>query len=242
MSIRNAISEIYASKASAIPWVSGYGSPSAVNFDLVAHSAGTVVSRAYIQGDYYGNNIKHFVSIGGPWKGVPISYRIIEGIYPDNPLIENPLFTLVYNFYAPQRAMQFGYGHDDCHLTPHGRVCTWVLTPEDKYQFAHDPIHGPASMPEYFPTYQDQFVFLQNRDNVPDTNNIVNFPFGRMANPLLESADIRTGTVDDVNNHTMAGKVFDPYNVNPHILPDTLHGFTTQYYGLNTRDSIAKFD
>lgn len=210
----------------------------AVNFDLVAHSAGTVVSRAYIQGDSYGNNIEHFVSIGGPWKGVPISYRIVEGIIPDLSLSENPLFLISYLFYAPEYAGAHGYGEKVCHFL----VCVWHLNTDESYQFAHDPIYGPASMPEYFPTYQDQFVFLQNRDNAPNTNNIVNFPFGRMVNPLLESADVRTGILEDVNNQTMAGKVFDPYNVNPRILPDTLHGFTTQYYGLNDGSSIGKFD
>ncbi len=234
--LRNAISEIYAPKASVIPWVAGYSNPNAVSFDIIGHSAGTVVARAYLQGSWYENNTSHFVSIGGPWKGVPITYRIVEGIAPDPSIDENPLFLLSYLLYGPQRAMDSSYGHEECVPIPWPKICRWVLTPEDEYQFAHDPDYGPASMPELFPVYAPAHLLQNGR-----TSSQVEFPYGRMANPLLESAEVRTGTIDDVNNQTMGGKVFDPYNINPRILPSTLHGFTTQYHGLNTSNAIANF-
>jgi len=53
--------------------------------DLVAHSMGGLLSRAYIQSDNYGNDVNKFVMMGTPNYGAAESYVVWEGgLYPQN--------------------------------------------------------------------------------------------------------------------------------------------------------------
>ena len=42
--------------------------------DLVAHSQGGLVARAYIQGSSYGGDVAHLITLGTPHKGIPYLY------------------------------------------------------------------------------------------------------------------------------------------------------------------------
>jgi pimeloyl-ACP methyl ester carboxylesterase len=48
--------------------------------DIIAHSMGGLVSRAYIQGGGYNNDVRKVVFVASPHKGFPITYRTWEGM------------------------------------------------------------------------------------------------------------------------------------------------------------------
>lgn len=53
--------------------------------DIVAHSMGGLVARAYIQGDNYRNDVSDFITLGTPHYGSSDLYTLWEaGIVPDN--------------------------------------------------------------------------------------------------------------------------------------------------------------
>ncbi len=52
------------------------GSPTV---DLVAHSQGGLVARAYIQGTDYANDVAHLITLGTPHRGIPYLYADVGG-------------------------------------------------------------------------------------------------------------------------------------------------------------------
>ncbi|NJO81306.1 MAG: PKD domain-containing protein [Blastochloris sp.] len=99
----------------------------------------------------------------------------------------------------------------------------------------HDPENGLTILPEFLPTYGD--YLFDGADNP--------HPYGRLANPLLEDSSVVNGAIEDARNGTMAGKVFDPYLGNPHLVDQSVRkypvppGFQTTYRGLNTPAKMA---
>ncbi|MEM8534243.1 MAG: PKD domain-containing protein, partial [Chloroflexota bacterium] len=220
--------------AAQVPWVhSDGGDANTVTFDLVGHSTGNLVVRAYVQGPEWRStrdNVRRWVSIAGPLQGVPKAYRGFEGLNPDLGKLEDgfPLLFAGLDAWIFQRAHQAGYTIpiDETNVT---------LTTQNKYLFVHDPENGLTILPEFLPTYGDYFF---DGDNNPN-------PYGRLANPLLEDSSVVNGTLDDARNGTMEGKVFDPYLGNPHLFNTTIYekpippGFQTTYRGLNTPAKMA---
>ncbi|NJO81305.1 MAG: hypothetical protein HC828_00170 [Blastochloris sp.] len=68
--------------AAQVPWVqSNGGNADTITFDLVGHSTGNLIVRAYVQGPEWRSvrdNVRRWVSIAGPLQGVPKSYRGLE--------------------------------------------------------------------------------------------------------------------------------------------------------------------
>lgn len=48
--------------------------------DIIAHSMGGLVSRAYIQGNGYGYNVRRLITLGTPHLGAPMAYLRAEGL------------------------------------------------------------------------------------------------------------------------------------------------------------------
>jgi len=61
---------------------------------IVAHSMGGLVTRAYIQGDSYQNDIKRFAMVGTPNHGAPFAYYLWQGSDPENPALPSYLSAL----------------------------------------------------------------------------------------------------------------------------------------------------
>jgi PKD repeat protein len=192
----------------AVPWTAAYGDPDAVTYDLIGHSGGTMVARAYIQGPHWQGHVRRFVSIGGLHKGLTSAYTLLESGRDRHDII----LTQVTRRYALPRAVRAGYGDLN-------------VSAENMYLYAHDPISGVTSLPELLPVYTEQPYLIW--DQTP-------FPFGRLANPLLEEAP---GAESDR---------LDPYrDVAPAWTniqarhPD----FTgVEYHGFNTPSAIAEMD
>ena len=213
--------------AAQVPWVqtNGQGADS-VTFDLIGHSTGNLVARAYVQGPHWAgdsrDNVRRWVSIAGPLQGVTKGYQAYEGLLPEL----GPIDHLI-EIWTRQRAFRTGYYK---YFAKPPRLST-----EAKYLFVHDPNEGLTILPEFLPTYGDYL-----RDGSGTTN-----PYGRLANTLLEDNNIVNGTVEDARSGAMTGKVFDPYLGNPHVVDTTYKkkpippGFSTTYYGLNTPAKMA---
>ena len=58
------------SKASALPYDAGDG-----RADIVAHSMGGLVTRAYVQGPGYDHKLRKAIFVATPHKGFPFTYR-----------------------------------------------------------------------------------------------------------------------------------------------------------------------
>ncbi len=78
--------------------------------DIIAHSMGGLVSRAYIQGNGYRNNARRLITLGTPHLGAPSTYLMAEGLEFQG--IEGPILRMV----AQSQAKKSGY-------------CTWVYPP-----------------------------------------------------------------------------------------------------------------
>ncbi|MBA3530890.1 MAG: hypothetical protein H0T73_03060, partial [Ardenticatenales bacterium] len=228
-----------------IPWVSGYGNPYAVEFDLIGHSTGNLLARAYMQLPYksrferqeiWRTNVRRYIGVGGPQMGLVNGYTGLEGqqIFLEPPLGDLPKWTgraagLVEGF-TVSLAAHHGYCLKQGNRCPVGA--------EDSYAFAHDPINGASIIAEFLPTATfGNYLIGQEAPHTP-------FPYGRPANPLLEEASVVNGT-----------SVIDPYLHNPYLTsyleeksreqPAFFNwqqtGFNTPYYGLNSKESLQEW-
>jgi hypothetical protein len=201
-----------------VPWVKRYD-PDIVNgevkFDIVTHSTGALVARAYIQIDELWNDhndVRRLVTIAGPHRGVPKIYKGWEGGDPDLGVLNGYVRS-----YVDQRARNNAeYRHVECRPN----YCVIVVTPDDQYRFIHDPTQGLTIMPQFLPNRAPgEAAFFQA------ANNGQAYPFDRQANTLWEPESNVNGMCslkrDDIY------KVCDPYSYDH---PDN----NTSYFGLNT--------
>lgn len=228
----------WATPAANVPWVAGTGNAANVDFDLVGHSTGNLVTRTYVQGPAWTiDNVRRWVSIAGPLQGLTKGYKALEGATPELEILDAPTMQI----WIPVRAEAAGYPIDD-----YVRDELPVITKETEYQFIHDPVKGVTILPEFLPT-------AGYGDYITDSSMKVH-PFGCLANPLLEDASVLTGSVADaarVSNwmdqtdlsglYAMEGKVFDPYTGNPYVT-SVPAGFTTQYRGFNTPAKMQELE
>lgn len=68
--------------------------------DIIAHSMGGLVTRAYIQGSTYGDDVEHVVTLGTPNNGSAKSYPIWEGAYfYDMSFVEKIVYSSLMAYY-----------------------------------------------------------------------------------------------------------------------------------------------
>lgn len=233
--------------ATTVPWVAGYGSPDGqdVKFDLIGHSTGNLVARAYIQGadvtgsyDLWVGHVRRFVSLAGPHKGLPKGYTLLEGAASeaqcDNPVAADYDISCLAFMWGASRAEKAKYGK----RVPHGRF-VWNI--EDKYLFLHDPLYErlrsgnnivsiPSSVDGFLPTYSET-PYLAGASG--------DFPYGRLANPLLEPASVR----GPVPGGEAPYYIYDPYSDNSYAMGNLrkrygITDYQSVYYGLNTLDRM----
>ena len=90
-----------------------YIKPSQV--DLVGHSGGGLVSRAYIQGSNYGNNVHRLITLGTPHRGTPKSYLAAEGLEFD---FLNDIGDEIGPILAKEIIRFLAWKHDYCTVLP----------------------------------------------------------------------------------------------------------------------------
>ncbi len=175
--------------------------------DLVVHSMGGLVSRAYIQGYgvddengdapiSYDGDVRKVVFIASPHRGFPIDYRTREGLTWDDYLYEENeghLRVLLNDVLWPQWiAKKYGA------LRP-PEDCFWLpgsCEPEvfDPYGWSHDPERGIQSLAEMLPT-EDVPAYLCDRLGTEGCAPGGAYPYGHEVNPLLNDMN---ATVQDL--------------------------------------------
>ena len=154
--------------------VSEYVDSSSV--DLVGHSLGGLVSRAYVQGDSYTGDVHRLITLGTPHLGAPKAYLAAEGLefdFFDD--IVGDKGKILAEWLLRALARKKGYCTD---LT---KLC--FTTKTDLYQYIKDKV---PSIRELFPVDEylrdDPGGYLVAADNL---NSI--YPFGHQINEFLTS-------------------------------------------------------
>lgn len=147
--------------------------------DIIAHSMGGLVSRAYIQSDGYNNNVRRLITLGTPHLGAPPSYLMAEGVEFQGP--EGPILRAVADFLA----WKSGY-------------CTLVINPENVYCIVTNAdLH--SYIRERIPSVRELFPDRQYLANNPggylisaaDPTDV--YPHGVQVNGFLEDLNGNVG-------------------------------------------------
>ncbi|MFH1583200.1 MAG: hypothetical protein ABIB72_02690, partial [Candidatus Falkowbacteria bacterium] len=137
--------------------------------DVVAHSMGGLVVRAYAESDYYGNDIDQLVFLGTPHKGSPDAYLTWEGALNIVDSLKDFILKKYFNFEAHARGYEvlFDYIQDYVKSVEQ-------LLPDYAYlQNAGETslrIYDQASYPDNYP-YN---TFLENLNSAENLEKLTN--------------------------------------------------------------------
>ncbi len=158
--------------------ISGKDYINASKVDIVAHSFGGIVSRAYIQGGSYGLNVHRLITLGTPHRGFPSAYLKAEGLdFQD----DNGLFALpkAYMFKTILRDLARKYGY--CTRIGDGDICV-TTTDAQLYRYI---LYEVPSVRQAFPTetyHQGSPGYLVDANDPQRA-----FPYGHYVNDFLNS-------------------------------------------------------
>ncbi|HKY84706.1 MAG TPA: CARDB domain-containing protein [Anaerolineales bacterium] len=176
--------------------------PPATKVDLVVHSMGGLITRTYVEGSNYDNNVGKVVFIASPHRGYPEAYRTREGLtweaYLQDNLYETALSEsmdyalwpiMIGKRYQPSvEEMAAG----DCQTGYPDEAIKYFYpfcSPEALYNWSHDPVKGVFSLRDMLPDETvDPYLVCGDPSGfecAPGTP----YPFGREANPLLDGPD-----------------------------------------------------
>jgi pimeloyl-ACP methyl ester carboxylesterase len=178
------------------------GGPSgdATGVDLVVHSMGGLITRAYVQGAGYGGDVRKAIFIASPHKGFPATYRTYEGLTWDMYLYDGDkqqalrwamdLYiwpTLIRKKYSPwpwELAL-------NCIQDP--GLHTYYCNPVTLAKWSHDSTRGAESLAQMLPTSDapDYLTCGGIPGSCPQTVN----PYGRPKNPWLDELNANVGTL-----------------------------------------------
>ncbi|PWH12281.1 MAG: hypothetical protein DDG60_13980, partial [Anaerolineae bacterium] len=147
--------------------------------DIIAHSMGGLVSRAYIQGNGYHNNVRRLMTLGTPHLGAPASYLMAEGIEFQGP--EGPILRAVADFLA------WKSGYCTLVITPEHVYC--IVTNADLHRYIRERI---PSVGQIFP---DRDYLANNPGGylISATTPTQIYPYGVQVNDFLESLNRNVG-------------------------------------------------
>ncbi|RMF27358.1 MAG: hypothetical protein D6759_17850, partial [Chloroflexi bacterium] len=200
------------SRVAELPYVNHDG-----KVDLVVHSMGGLVSRAYIQGYgvdnengdapiAYDGDVRKVVFIASPHRGFPIDYRTREGLTWDDYLYEGNeghLRTLMNEVLWPI-LIQKKYD-PSCFFAP-GLPDTCGADP---YGWSHDPERGIQSLAEMLPT-EDVPAYLCSSLGAEGCAPGAAYPYGHEVNPLLNDMN---ATVQDLADALGPENIYVIYGV-----------------------------
>ena len=141
--------------------------------DLVGHSLGGLVSRAYVQSSSYDNDVHRLITLGTPHLGAPRAYLAAEGLdfgdFPQGLVTDTVLRAL---------ALKHGY----CILVVSPIIVTCVVTDSHLHAYMNDQV---PSLREIFPdrNYQAESAAAYLVSAGDDDQG---YPFGVQVNTFLE--------------------------------------------------------
>jgi hypothetical protein len=171
--------------------------------DLVVHSMGGLITRTYVEGSNYDNNVGKVVFIASPHRGYPEAYRTREGLtweaYLQDTVAESALAAstdyvlwpiLIGKRYLPSES-ELAAG--DCESgSPFPSEKYWYpsCSRESLYNWSHDPAKGVFSLRDMLPDETvDPYLVCGDVSGVDCSPPGSPYPFGRETNPLLDGPD-----------------------------------------------------
>ncbi|HEU0293373.1 MAG TPA: SBBP repeat-containing protein [Anaerolineales bacterium] len=205
---------VWQADAVQVPWVwNTPGNQNQTSFDLMAHSAGVMVTRAYVQLTPVANYtpVNKLLLVGGTNKGILSNYAAREGLRADN---------LVFQFLLGPVLAQKSIECGNYMVVPGPIGSTFVATDKDKYLTLHDRSCGILSAPEQLPApgpNDPEYLEVANNSTPYPYPAFPGSPNGYQYNPLLQ------GQPTDLTIYPMKDPWWLPTNTNP----------GTTYYNLN---------
>jgi len=194
--------------------------PPATKVDLVVHSMGGLVTRMYVQGNNYHNDVHKVIFIATPHRGFPADYRTREGLtwgmylYQDSQLhlaiaMDKMLWpTMIGKRYEPSAEEMETAG---CGNGPLGDRLPYIYCSQVAlYDWSHDDVRGALSLLEMLPDESvDPYLRCGDGSGLECTPE-VNYPFGRETNPILDGPN-SLNALDRLQ--TLANNVGGPQNI-----------------------------
>ena len=143
--------------------------------DLVGHSLGGLVSRAYVQSDTYTGNVHRLITLGTPHLGAPKAYLVAEGLEFDFFDDTGEVGKILADVLIRSLARKNGYCTDLI------KIC--LTTKTDLYRYIEDKV---SSIRELFPV--DEYLENDPGGYLISTNEPTTiYPFGHQMNEFLTS-------------------------------------------------------
>lgn len=147
--------------------------------DIVSHSFGGLVSRAYIQGSSYQDNVHRLITLGTPHRGLPKAYPAAEGV---EFLSEGvPIFNKIREKILHSLARKQGYCTDRIRFMGREAVC-WP-TDADIYRYVLERVPSIRELlPDNSYLQDDPGGYLVLYDDPTQV-----YPFGHQENTFLNT-------------------------------------------------------
>jgi len=170
----------------------------ATKVDLVGHSMGGLITRAYVEGDGYRDDIHKVVFIATPHRGFPESYKTWEGLTWESFLYEGYHSALrlamdhylwpswIGKLYGPSEEEKQAAG---CGSGPDGTLPYITCSQAALFNWSHDPTRGTLSLLEMLPDESWGAYLLCGDHSGVECEPLSAFPFGNDPNPLLDGAN-----------------------------------------------------
>ncbi|MGH2620010.1 MAG: lipase family alpha/beta hydrolase [Anaerolineales bacterium] len=174
----------------------------ATKVDLVVHSMGGLVTRAYVQNFGYKDDVRKVIFIATPHLGFPATYRTWEyltwNMYFDESKLEQALLggLMDYPLWPTWIAKKYGATHEEIEAMDCGSPADYIFDHEScptAYEWSHDP-RGIGSLPEMLPVWTagaEPYLHC----GAEACRDLPDFPYGREINPLLEGPGQLTDTI-----------------------------------------------
>jgi len=169
----------------------------ATKVDLVVHSMGGLITRAYVEGAGYRGDIHKVVFIASPHRGFPEAYKTWEGLTWESFLYEGYHSALrlamdhylwpswIGKLYGPSEEEKQAAG---CGSGPDGTLPYITCSRAALFNWSHDPTRGTLSLLEMLPDESWGAYLLCGDHSGVECEPLSAFPFGNDPNPLLGGA------------------------------------------------------
>jgi pimeloyl-ACP methyl ester carboxylesterase len=131
----------------------------ATQVDLIGHSMGGVVARAYVQANGEARDVAHLIQLGGPNKGAPKAYPYWEGLYLYRLLPEEYTILPTLIYYMVRLA-----GPEALHLFRREIPSFLEMLPTEDYVQWDDPDHEDPPIPEQTMAQRNLYLAQLNAD------------------------------------------------------------------------------
>lgn len=150
--------------------------------DVVAHSMGGLVARAYLESNNYRDDIGKLITLATPHQGAPEDYLLWEGLH-----IRNMNDWSMLYLYSRLAGWTLVHGHCRFHCPPPGEFCSFC-PPDDWLEYVHDDALGFRDL---LPAGELPAPYLLRAADPHDP-----YPFGQPENPFLDDLNSCGGTYD----------------------------------------------